>query len=367
MDVKPPDASSNDTIPFEREKWDAEHLQRVREIDLKIRAQDLAEKEHYAKREDARRAVWFNPLAVAILAAAAAAAGNAFIAYTNGRNQRILEAEKSEQTRILEMIKTGNPDSAAANLRFLIDTGLVANENVVSKVDAYLKTRRDGTGAALPTSASPFGGITGFDDAIPLTALSAESPILNAAKSVGQLRISSNGKPYAACTGFLVGVDLVVTANQCVQANLNSEIIFVLGTPSREATFSVIQPALAKFSETSDSEGLTLLKVSGSPGQTYGYLKIESRDLSVGDPLSIVLFRQNSTKLAVPHSPECKIISVKTYSIRHGCDTGSGSGGAPILDRGTNAVVGVHVLRTESGEGEAVNARGLTELVAKHR
>jgi hypothetical protein len=50
------------------------------------------------------------------------------------------------------MIKTGEPDKAAGNLKFLIDTGLINNEERVVQIQRYLSTRQPGTGPFLPTA-----------------------------------------------------------------------------------------------------------------------------------------------------------------------------------------------------------------------
>src|SRR6185503_13596496 len=121
-------------LQFEREKWAADLRLRERELDL--------------REEEQRQARWRSPLTVAIFAAALAAAGNAVVAFVNGNSQRDLEDGKAESERILEMIKTGDPDSAADNLQFLLDSGLIADQTRVAKLASYLKTRGAGTGPA---------------------------------------------------------------------------------------------------------------------------------------------------------------------------------------------------------------------------
>ena len=50
------------------------------------------------------------------------------------------------------MIKTGEPDKAASNLKFLIDTGLMSNNERVAQIQGYLSTRQPGTGPFLPAA-----------------------------------------------------------------------------------------------------------------------------------------------------------------------------------------------------------------------
>ena len=96
----------------------------------------------------------FNILGIAEVAAAL---GNAGVALINSTKQLQLEASrarineelersKSEAARILEVVKTNDPDKAATNLKFLIDTGLIADADVKKHIQAYLEKREPGDG-----------------------------------------------------------------------------------------------------------------------------------------------------------------------------------------------------------------------------
>lgn len=150
--------SERERLEFEREKWQAELASRREELDL--------------KRGELNRSRWVNPLVIAIFAAAIAGLGNAAVTLINGTQQTQLEQErarltqrlnseqsnatlrleqsKSEAARILEVVKTNDPDKAAANLSFLIDTGLIADSNTRSQIQAYLEKRKPGQGVSLP-------------------------------------------------------------------------------------------------------------------------------------------------------------------------------------------------------------------------
>ena len=88
--------------------------------------------------------------------------GNIVFAYINGIQQRELERGKSEAQLILEMIKTANPDSAAVNLGFLVDFGLLSDDAQVKRIHNYLKARPEGKGPSLPANAST----KEYDDAL---------------------------------------------------------------------------------------------------------------------------------------------------------------------------------------------------------
>jgi hypothetical protein len=152
----------NARLEFEREKWRAEYDLRRAEISL--------------KRDEVNRSRWINPLVIAVFAAAAAALGNAGVTLISGYQQRTLEEtqaadtrvlnlnqsiatlqleqSKAESARILEVVKTSDPDKAAVNLKFLIDTGLIADQNIRRQIESYLDKRAPGKGFSLPSSGS---------------------------------------------------------------------------------------------------------------------------------------------------------------------------------------------------------------------
>lgn len=164
------DASGSDAS-FEREKWQADLLIRTREVAVKEREQDVRQKEVDAKLDELRRSRWANPLVLALLAAAIAATGNAVVAYINGVAQRYqderhskaentlqinkadadrqLEDRKSEAARILEVVRTTDPDKAAVNLSFLLDAGLIADPYRRQAIKSYLDNRKPGEGVAI--------------------------------------------------------------------------------------------------------------------------------------------------------------------------------------------------------------------------
>jgi GH24 family phage-related lysozyme (muramidase) len=147
---------SGDTGASEREKWSADHALRQREVAVKEAELELTRATHATSR-------WRSPVVVALLAAAIAALGNAAVAYTNGRSDTRLEAQKSEQARILEMIKTGSPDKAAANLKFLLQAGLISDSTTRQNLTRFLRDRRPGTGPALPSATTGFEASSGTE------------------------------------------------------------------------------------------------------------------------------------------------------------------------------------------------------------
>ncbi|MBS0642190.1 MAG: hypothetical protein JSS43_20170 [Proteobacteria bacterium] len=152
-----------------------------KDAELRLREREIAlkERELEAKVEEIRRSRLTNPLVVAIFAAAIAGLSSAVVAFINGTEQRaqderraqldstretqkakadrILEEGKAEAARILEMIKTNEPDKAAANLSFLLETGLIADEERRNKLRIFLDNRKEGQGPSLPALGQIFG------------------------------------------------------------------------------------------------------------------------------------------------------------------------------------------------------------------
>jgi GH24 family phage-related lysozyme (muramidase) len=147
--------TTSDPTSLERERWEVERAFRERELVVKERECYLKEAELDIRKTEYAASRWKSPLIVAIFAAAVAAAGNAVVSYINANSQTTLEAQKSEQARILEMIKTGNPDKAAENLRFLLEAGLIVDPIVRKALTKFLDNRKPGSGPALPSASIP--------------------------------------------------------------------------------------------------------------------------------------------------------------------------------------------------------------------
>lgn len=71
--------------------------------------------------------------------------------YLNSKNQQAMLKTTFEANLIMESIKTGDPEQAAENLRFLTQSGLLTGQTA-SQIDAFLKLRKPGSGVgrALP-------------------------------------------------------------------------------------------------------------------------------------------------------------------------------------------------------------------------
>jgi|SRR6516162_555581 hypothetical protein len=121
-------------------------MQEAQELEQQQLDRDFAlrERELAFKEAEARRARLWNPIAIAILGAAIAAGGSAFVSWQNNTANLELERLRKESARILEVVKTGDLDSAAKNLEFLLSTGLIQSSLIARSVADYLSKRKAG-------------------------------------------------------------------------------------------------------------------------------------------------------------------------------------------------------------------------------
>jgi hypothetical protein len=144
--VKP---SNSSDAASEQAKGNALKAFRDGEIAREENAHVASENARVSDQKASSTSTWSNPLIVAIFAASLAAIGSASVALINAKYGRDLEARQSEHARILEVIKTGDPDKAAINLDFLLNAGLIVDPDTQQKLHDFLKNRLPGTGPAL--------------------------------------------------------------------------------------------------------------------------------------------------------------------------------------------------------------------------
>lgn len=341
--------NGEDIDSFEIEKWDDEKAFRDRELRVLESRLEHDVNEANKKSEDDKPRGWKSPLVVAIFAAAVAATGNAVVSVIEGYQDRQLEASKAEQARILEMIKTGDPDSAATNLQFLLDAGLIADTEIASKIREFLQDREPGTGPALTTAGPITGGIIGPDDAVSVAALPQSHPARELAMSVGRLDLRSP-RGMQVCTAFLIGGGRIVTAAHCLSEVVEAKfrIFPELSISGEDITLDVDMETVV-LQQPEGADGIGIIDLATEPDARIKPLEVALDLPHPGDRLGIIHLRAGQELLAVWNIDDCQLLQVNGAAIHHRCDTGAGTSGSPIFDIQTGTVIGVHTRRDHFG------------------
>jgi hypothetical protein len=125
---------------------------RNKELDNQVKELEIQSKEFEAKYRKSYLRTWMtNPTIIAALIAAWATftAGGItwFAGEMSARTQRELSVKKFQSDLVINAIKTGDPGTAATNLAFLIDTGLLPDGGGLFR--RYLMNRKAGEGPSL--------------------------------------------------------------------------------------------------------------------------------------------------------------------------------------------------------------------------
>jgi V8-like Glu-specific endopeptidase len=319
-----------------------------RELALKDRAQKVSEDDLAIRKEELARSRWRSPLVLAILAAAIAALGNAIVAYVTGQQSQTLEDTKEESARILEMIKTGDADKAAENLRFLANAGLVTDPQRLAAIQRFLATRSPGQGPSLPPASSAPG-------LQPTRTLPQSDPLRAASLAVGRLyvRDSQHDNTTIVCTAFRVSKNFVLTAQHCLGPQPDvTKVVFAPVSPdgtalasTQEITLLKEVIALSDASETgpdSQRSNAILLELKDPDSMPGGWLTLSDAPPLVTQPLEAVAFLGEPDQM-VARDPDCKVVQVQEREFSHQCKLGPGAGGAPILSADGARVIGVEM------------------------
>ena len=257
------DATDNplpDDVVSDRQKWAFET--RMRERELGIREVEL------------RRSQWSNPLVIAVLTAAAAAAVNFVITYFNARNEAVVEAAKAEQALVLAAIQTGGDvQKAGDNLKFLVDTGLLTDKARGAAITKYLHDARPGTGPALTTSSvvpSPTGQ-QHYDFPVMNTA-----PIDPRGWDVDVFACASSGAQFNSAEKFANTLAADADRAQFIGGQKLGRIRFTSGTPWTSSNIIAFDPdekqvadALATAAKTNTGVSLSVTKNTGASTRFY--------------------------------------------------------------------------------------------------
>ena len=326
-------------------RLDLERQKHREEIALKERELDLQFKQ-------AQQSALRSPLFLAVIAGIVGLLSNALVALINGSSQRALEKERSEATqtlaqqqaeadRILEALKTGDPDKAAANLELLVRTNLVSDE--ADTIREYLDQRIPGEGASLPApsiTSSPliYGGVVGNDDRKTVRDVYREP--FNA---ICLVSIAKN----AQSTGFLIHPRIVLVATYAMErAELSTTVVKCPANSSGSDTGGWTPVMLIAGEAGEDLLNYSFLIMPKSPPRQVSVFDLPgpgfSRHVIEESKLHFAGYAGDRPGLSYNSGTA---VSVTDIHIFHTLDTGAGAGGGPIwIERdGKHVAVAIHL------------------------
>ncbi|WP_167858659.1 trypsin-like serine peptidase [Methylobacterium nonmethylotrophicum] len=320
-------ALERERLKFERQKLSIEVLQKRRDS-------------IQAKRKPFGSAL-ANPLTLAIAGGFISLMTTIISGYYNAAENRRAEAQKADLARIssqdtlqADLIKKfteGPRPVVRENLKFLLEVGLLPT--YANQVRSYLERNPE----AAPQA--NYSGIQGEDDAIALGQLAKADPLVSASRSVGLLSFGS----MSVCTAFLVAADRAITAGHCIIPQDGTAQLVVNGRTL------AVQSARKIFDNRAEGD-YAVLALGGNTEGLVG-LSLASQAPAVGDRLKLLMYRGGVDVPLAVQSPRCHVVSVVPPLLSHGCDTGPGTAGAPILSEDGRFVVGIHAGRNQDGTG----------------
>lgn len=172
----------------------------------------------------------------------------------------------------------------------------------------------------------------------PVADYAPDSRLRLAARPVGILDIKTSAG-VSTCTASLVAEDLLLTNAHCVDGGVRALRFFpdYYEAGTKPQGFEV-EPTPLEFDESLD---YAILRVTGTPGKTFGTLTLTARRPGPGEDLAIF-----HHPLGEPKSVTRFGCRVKTQQpdgrLLHVCDTMPGSSGSPILTGDMREVVALH-------------------------
>jgi hypothetical protein len=185
-------------------------------------------------------------------------------------------------------------------------------------------------------------GLVGSDDrwtedSPALLAANDRANILAWGQSIAHLEVMTASGGVIPCTAFFISEHVLMTAAHCMAlpSEAGSSRLFVSGREIRGASLKLLSAEDIDFS---------LVWVADPHGAV----------LPIGDTASgaTLLWQRPSLTEKKVSAFECATKADNGRHVVHGCDSIAGASGAPLQDRGTGAVVGLHVIGCVSDNGK---------------
>jgi hypothetical protein len=157
----------------------------------------------------------------------------------------------------------------------------------------------------------------------------------------------AGGQADTWCTAVLVAPDVLLTAHHCVPGRFGARAIaaelhlFPIGAARPEAFAVEIAPL-----ESSPHLDYALLRVSGRPGDRFGWVHLAPRSAQQGEALAVVHYPAPGAALLTRRN--CRVHRVSATDFLHTCDTSPGSSGAPLFLL-SGELIGMHYAGSRAG------------------
>ncbi|MEM9458463.1 MAG: trypsin-like peptidase domain-containing protein [Myxococcota bacterium] len=186
-----------------------------------------------------------------------------------------------------------------------------------------------------------------------------DGDVATSANTVARLLFPSGGG-MSVCTGSLVSADNhFITNNHCIdsQADLNNtEFLFNFQKAGCSGSADATPESLSggTFIRTSVGLDYTLVRLSGNPVATYGFLEIDGGPVSTGTEIYIPQHPGGRPKevAIVEDGGNCQVRATNTSpfgytqgsNVGYTCDTEGGSSGSPVLRAADHRMIALHHL-----------------------
>lgn len=195
-----------------------------------------------------------------------------------------------------------------------------------------------------------------------VSAYGDSSIFVRTGRAVGMLQILTN-VGHAPCTAFLVEGNKLVTNHHCVPGILKHPRMVEKGASSIAAVqFHAgflrdgIEDGVKSFHvnpvplETSEALDYTVLQVLGDANAEFGALELSAAVPNDRDPFWVIGHPMGEAQRISREKCQADSPAVAGNRLRHTCDTLPGNSGSPVIDAGSQKVIGLHHAGSRAGD-----------------
>ncbi|MBR1164941.1 trypsin-like serine peptidase [Bradyrhizobium elkanii] len=163
----------------------------------------------------------------------------------------------------------------------------------------------------------------------------------------------------AACTGFMVSDDRMITNHHCINTEeicKSADIIF--GFNKSDSPLGDEMQRCLRLVDKDEDLDAALIEVAGSPGKRWGSLAFSDAVPALNEAAVVVQHPAGFPKFVsridciVSTMPADGVKAGKESDFGHSCDTMDGSSGSPVLRRADLKVIGLHHWGFVDGAGK---------------